>query len=118
MDGVLCYWKNEKYNKDEVLIMENVNFLKELIKENNIKIVLTTARSKKKCKQVLRLLKHQGLKVSKYVFDLGVGQRLVINDKKSTGLNSAFSLNTDRNKNFFKLFKERIEGSDFLVKLD
>lgn len=118
MDGVICYWKNDNYNKNEVLIMDNVNFLKNLIKENNIKIVLTTARSKKKCKQVLRLLKHQGLNFNKCVYDLGVGQRLVINDKKSTGLKSAFSLNTERNKSFSDLYKELIEGSDFDVKLD
>ena len=118
MDGVICYWKKDNYNKDEVLIMENVNLLKKLIKEKNCKIILTTARSKKKCKQVLKLLKHQGLNFYKCVYDLGVGQRLVINDKKSTGLKSAFSLNTERNKSFFDLYKELIEGSDFDVKLD
>jgi len=45
-------------------------------------------------------LKQNNIKYNKIIFDLPMGERILINDKKNDGAITAYCVNLDRNKGF------------------
>ncbi len=77
LPGVKKFWK--KINKEDIII------------------ILTARESKYKLKTI-KFLKENNLRYNKILFDLNVGERILINDKKPDGLKTSVSINVKRNK--------------------
>jgi histidinol phosphatase-like enzyme len=60
-------------------------------------VVLVTARHPEYREKTLSFLKQQGIRFDHAIFDLPVGERILINDRKPSGLTTAYSINLDRN---------------------
>ncbi|MCX8167108.1 MAG: hypothetical protein N3E37_04625 [Candidatus Micrarchaeota archaeon] len=67
------------------------------------KIVLLTARSSKYRKITIDSLKHAKIRFDEILFDLPVGERILINDEKPDGMKTAFSINLKRNEGLLYL---------------
>jgi len=63
-------------------------------------IILTTGRNSYYAEQTLQALKKFNLRYDKIIFDLPVGERIVVNDIKPTGLHTAVAWNVVRNRGF------------------
>jgi len=60
------------------------------------KVILLTARQEKYRKMTIEFLRKHNLRFDEIIFDLPTGERIVINDTKPKGLNTAISLNLHR----------------------
>jgi hypothetical protein len=61
------------------------------------KVILTTSRQKKYEADLKKFLKKFNLRYDEIIFDLPFGERVLINDKKSSGLKTAYAINKERN---------------------
>lgn len=60
-------------------------------------IILLTARPQSQWKQTLDFIKEQGLRFDHAIFNLPTGERILINDMKPSGLDTAIGINIERN---------------------
>jgi hydroxymethylpyrimidine pyrophosphatase-like HAD family hydrolase len=61
-------------------------------------IIITTGRSKEYKESSLQILKDNDLRYNYAIFDLPLGERIVINDLKPNGLQTAIAWNIERDK--------------------
>ena len=60
------------------------------------KIILLTAREKKYEFELRKFLKQEQIRYDEIICDLPIGERILINDKKPSGLKTAHSVNLER----------------------
>jgi len=60
------------------------------------KIILLTARKKIYKEQLVIFLKNNGIRFDQIICDLPTGERIILNDKKPSGLKTAYAINVDR----------------------
>jgi hypothetical protein len=96
LDGTLVKHNGYKTGKEEIL-----NGIKSFF-DNNIKegdvVIATTARSSKDLKEVKKLFKKNNICINVYISGLPVGERLLFNDIKDSGLKTAYSFNLIRDE--------------------
>lgn len=63
-------------------------------------IIITTGRSEQYRESTLTLLQENGLRYNFALFELPLGERIIINDTKPAGLKTAIAWNVERNKGF------------------
>ncbi len=62
------------------------------------KIVIFTSRTEEYRQQTLDFLREQGIRYDEILFEMPMGERIVVNDRKPSGLNMAVALNMDRDR--------------------
>lgn len=93
IDGVLV--THNGYLQDGDRWLENtVEFISNL--NHNDKVVLTTSRNLENTQPIIEKLKHKGIEVHASLSNLPHGERIIINDCKTSGLRTAFSISVDR----------------------
>ncbi len=93
IDGVLV--THNGYLQDGDRWLENtLEFISNL--NHKDKVVLTTSRNLENTQPIIEKLKHKGIEVHAFLSDLPHGERIVINDCKTSGLRTAFSISVDR----------------------
>jgi len=63
-------------------------------------IVITTGRSSEYKESSLKILKDNDLRYDYAIFDLPLGERIVVNDPKPDGLQTAIAWNVERDQGF------------------
>lgn len=63
-------------------------------------IIITSARGPSYIEQTLKFLNDNNLRYNHYIFDLPLGERIVVNDIKPAGLKTAIAWNVNRDKGF------------------
>jgi len=84
------------------------DFFDNQIKINDI-IILTTSRKECYIKDLKKFLSQNSIRFDHLIFNLPFGERIILNDKKTSGLKTAFAINLDRNS--FSNFKIKIDDS-------
>ncbi len=93
VDGTIVKHNGHLHGGDELL--EGVKeFFAQISTED--KVILMTAREKKYEKQLLSFLEKSGIRYNQIIFDLPQGERILVNDKKDSGLKTAHAINKDR----------------------
>lgn len=88
--------------------LDNVtDFINSIGKED--KVILLTARETRYRAYTIRQLKKNKIRFDMLIMDLPIGERIIINDKKLSGLKTAHAINLTRNK-WPKGFSYSIEG--------
>ena len=87
------------------------------IYENDDMIILTTARHDIESKSTEEALAKNGIEYDMILYNLGNDERILINDTKVTGKQTAFSLNVKRNEGLSK-YCDWEPGDIFLRKPD
>lgn len=64
----------------------------------NDKIILLTAREEKYIKNLKAFLKENGLRYDYLLCEIPMGERILINDKKPSGLKTAYAVNKNRDE--------------------
>ena len=100
VDGVIL--KHNGYRKEkDVLLNGVVEFWNKIPADD--KIILLSARDSKEKKPTLKLLNDHGLFYDYAIFNLPVGERILINDSKPKGLNTALAINLERDIGLSKI---------------
>ncbi|MDR1124129.1 MAG: HAD family acid phosphatase [Elusimicrobiota bacterium] len=102
VDGTILKHNGYKTGGDEVLSGVK-KFFANLSAED--KIIFLTARPKEEKKSLERLLKQNKIRFDKIIYDITVGERILVNDRKPSGLKTAFAVNKKRDAKFSVRYK-------------
>ena len=98
-------------------LLDGVKEFLDNIYENDDMIILTTARHDSESKSTEEALAKHGIEYDMILYNLGNDERILINDTKVTGKQTAFSLNVKRNEGLSK-YCDWEPGDIFLRKPD
>lgn len=95
LDGTLVVHNGYKlYGKD--VFLEGAKEFLCSIPENDM-VIFLTSREKKYAKLTEIFLKENGIQFDLIVYGLPYGERILINDNKTSGLKMAYAVNVERN---------------------
>lgn len=94
LDGVLVKHNGHHDQRGDKWLERAWEFISNLNQED--KVILTTSRNLKDTQPIIEELENKGVKIYASITDLPHGERIVINDRKPSGLRTAFSISLDR----------------------
>lgn len=95
IDGTLV--EHNGYQKTERLLPGIVDFFKKNVKKKD-SVILMTARNKNQAKSAIEILNKNNIRHDMLITDLPHGERILFNDKKCSGLKTAYSICLERNE--------------------
>lgn len=95
LDGTLVVHNGYKEGNDEFL-PGALEFLRSIPKEDMV--IILTAREKEAEKKTVQFLKDNCVRYSQILFEVPVGERILVNDTKPSGLHCAYIVRPERNK--------------------
>ncbi len=104
VDGTICVHNGYKNGGD--VLLEGVKELFAKIPQDDM-IILLTSRKEEERENLDLFMKANGLRYDKMIFDAPMGERILINDDKPSGLKCAYAVQ-----------KERDSKLDITLKLD
>jgi hypothetical protein len=96
LDGTIVKHNGYKLDGYDTLLDGAEVFLKG-IPESDM-VIFITSRTDECREQTERFLKKNGIRFDHIISNVPFGERILINDKKPSGLNMAIAINTDRDK--------------------
>lgn len=96
IDGTLLLHNGYLSPQGDTLI-EGVREFFSRISEQD-KVILLTARKKEKHEDLENFLNVHGIRHDVILYDMPVGERILINDKKPSGLFTAYAINKERDE--------------------
>lgn len=93
LDGTLLKHNGYK-NGGEQLLPGVKEFFSKISKDD--RIIILTARDIKYQQITEKFLKDSGIRFDHIIYDLPIGERILFNDKKPSGLKTAYAYNLDR----------------------
>ncbi len=96
LDGTILKHNGYKLDGADTLLEGAKAYLDEIPAED--KIVIFTSRTEEYRRQTLDFLQQQGIRYDEILFGMPMGERIVVNDRKPSGLEMAVALNIDRDK--------------------
>lgn len=95
LDGTLVVHNGYKTGED-VFLPGALEFLLSIPEKDSI--IILTAREIQAKEKTIEFLKKNGVRYSKIIFDIPMGERILINDTKPSGLVCAHAISPDRDK--------------------
>lgn len=96
VDGTICIHNGYKSGGD--IILEGVKELFAQIPEEDMIILLTSRKAQEK-DNLIKFMNNNKLRYNHIIFDAPMGERILINDDKPSGLKCAYAINKKRNAN-------------------
>ena len=94
LDGTLVKHNGYKTDGHDTLLPGAREALAEIPPED--KIVILTSRTEEVRAETLSFLQEQGIRYDEILFGIPMGERIVVNDRKPSGLDMAVAVNQDR----------------------
>ena len=95
VDGTICVHNGYKNGGD--IILDGVKELFAQIPKEDMIIILTSRRAEEKT-NLIKFMNDNGLRYNHIIFDAPMGERILINDDKPSGLKCAYAINKKRDK--------------------
>ena len=96
LDGTLVKHNGYKLDGKDTLLPGAKEYLDALPKEDHILIL--TSRTEEYRAETLLFLKENGIRYDEILFDMPYGERIVVNDKKPSGLVTSIAMNLERDQ--------------------
>lgn len=96
LDGTILKHNGYKLDGEDTLLEGAKAYLDGIPAED--KIVIFTSRTEEYRQQTLDFLREQEIQYDEILFEMPMGERIVVNDRKPSGLNMAVALNMDRDR--------------------
>ena len=96
LDGTLLKHNGYKIDGNDT-ILDGVKEYLDTIPQDD-KIIILTSRKEEYREMTLRFLKNNNIRYDEIIFNIPYGERIVINDRKASGLDMAYSFNINRNE--------------------
>lgn len=94
LDGTLLKHNGYKIDGLDTVLSGAKDFLDAIPKED--RILILTSRTDQYKQMTLHFLKEAGIRYDMILFNVPMGERIVVNDRKPFGLDMALALNMDR----------------------
>lgn len=98
LDGTIVKHNGYKTEGADSLL-EGVEDLLSQIKENDM-VIFVTSRKREYQEMTERFLDEHGIRYDHIIYEAPYGERILVNDKKPSGLEMAYAFNTKRDKAF------------------
>jgi len=99
LDGTIVKHNGYKIDGEDTLLAGAKEYIDTISKED--KVIIFTSRTDAYREQTIRFLKEHEIRYDDIMFNMPMGERIVINDRKPSGLDMAIGLNVNRDE--FKL---------------
>ena len=96
IDGTICKHNGYKIDGRDTLLAGAYEFFRG-ISENDM-VILITSRTEEYKDMTENFLKENKIPFDKVIYNAPFGERILINDKKPSGLGTAIAINTERDK--------------------
>ena len=96
IDGTLVKHNGYKIDGHDTLLDGVEEFLKSI--PNNDYIILVTSRTDEQKNRTIRFLQDNNIRFNNIIFNLPYGERILVNDKKPSGLEMSKAINLERNE--------------------
>ncbi len=106
LDGTLL--KHNGYKLDGVdTVLDGVKeYLAHIPEEDQILIL--TSRTEEYRKSTLEFLEKEGIRYDEILFNLPMGERIVVNDRKPSGIDMAVAVNVDRDCFYLPVMERKL----------
>lgn len=94
IDGTLVKHNGYKIDGHDALLDGVEEFFKSI--PNNDYIILVTSRTDEQKNRTIRFLQDNNIRFNNIIFNLPYGERILVNDKKPSGLEMSKAINLDR----------------------
>ena len=106
LDGTIVKHNGYKTDGEDSLLPGASAFLKSIPDKDMI--IFLTSRTEEYKEQTIHFLEANQIRFNHIIFNVPYGERILINDKKPSGLNVAIAVNVYRDSNCKIVFKEDI----------
>lgn len=96
LDGTLVEHNGYKTKGEDILLKGAKEYLDGLPPKD--KIVILTSRLEEYRERTIEFLKKNSIRYDEILFEMPMGERIVINDRKPSGLDMAVAVNVERNE--------------------
>lgn len=96
LDGTIVKHNGYKIDGRDTLLQGAKEYLDAIPSED--KIVFMTSRTEEYRQLTLDFLKENGIRYDLVLFEMPMGERIVVNDRKPSGLDMAVAMNIDRDE--------------------
>ena len=96
LDGTIVKHNGYKLDGKDTLLAGAKEYLDELPEED--RIVILTAREERYKEETLKFLMESGVRYDEILFGMPMGERIVVNDRKPSGLSMAVAVNVERDR--------------------
>lgn len=96
VDGTIVKHNGHKIDGHDTLLEGVKVFFDNLALED--KVILLTARKEHELEELKSFLKNNNIRYDYILSDMPVGERILINDKKPSGLSTAYTVNKERDE--------------------
>lgn len=96
LDGTIVKHNGYKTEGRDSLLSGAKEYLEKLPPED--KIIFFTSRKEKYREATVQFLSDNGIRYDEILFDMPAGERIVVNDRKPSGIEMAVALNIDRDR--------------------
>lgn len=106
LDGTLLKHNGYKIDGIDTVLPGALEYLESIPKED--RIVILTSRTDEYKQLTLDFLKSNGIRYDEIMFNLPMGERIIVNDRKPSGIDMSIAINIDRNEAVFPaIIRER-----------
>lgn len=103
IDGTLVKHNGYKIDGHDTLLDGVKEFFEKISPDD--KVVLLTARQEKYLPALKEFLKANNIRYDYLLTDMPMGERILVNDRKPSGLDMAFAINKNRDENLDIVYK-------------
>lgn len=96
LDGTLLKHNGYKLDGRDRVLPGVIEYLETIPAED--KIIIFTSRSEEYKQMTLDFLAEQGIRYDQILFNMPMGERIIVNDRKPSGLDMSIAINTSRDK--------------------
>lgn len=94
LDGTLLKHNGYKIDGVDTILPGALDYLNTIPFED--KIVICTSRTDEYKQMTLDFLQEHGIRYDEILFNMPMGERIIVNDRKSSGLDMSIAINIDR----------------------
>ena len=96
LDGTLVKHNGYKEDGIDMLLAGAKEYLAEIPLKD--KIIIVTSRTEEYREMTIRFLRENGIRYDEILFDMPFGERILVNDRKTSGLDMAVAVNLNRDE--------------------
>ena len=96
LDGTLVKHNGYKEDGIDILLAGAKEYLAEIPPED--KIIIVTSRTEEYREMTIRFLWENGIRYDEILFNMPFGERILVNDRKPSGLDMAVAMNLNRDE--------------------
>ena len=107
LDGTLVKHNGYKSDGLDTLLKGVSEYLSDI--PDTDRVIILTSRTEEYKDQTLNFLKENNIRYDDILFNMPLGERIIINDRKPSGLEMAIAVNLDRNEfNIPAIIREKL----------